>query len=212
MPKRVTASQRSAASARAIAGINYRSYAVYDNFVDANDVTIDNHIPDRDKVGTGWIWAGTSGGHLWEIQNNQLEDPNNGPGEQNCMIDTGLSDFTMEAFVTREANGSIPWQIFRATGVNANQWFFFYHGTAFEWRLYKYEGSYVNMLALAEPANSDMVRLKVVCLGDDIECFVNGVSKLALTHTYNNDKTFAGIGANTPRDNTGEVEWWSVRP
>jgi len=90
-------------------------YLVYDLFTDTNEVTLPNHMPDKDFVGAGWI-AGTG---VWDVVSNKAVQHSGGGGVNNVYIDSGDADCTVEATVNL-GTGAYVGFVVRATATNSN--------------------------------------------------------------------------------------------
>ena len=163
------------------------AYLVYDTFTDTNGVTLANHTPDKDTVGTGWL-ANVGGG--FTIQGNALDC--NGANDQFASIDCGAVAASVKVaslvvgndngLIARSSSGQSCIMVEWAAGRDAIELYTVNPG-------YTGIGSY----AQAITAGDAKVNFELRYSGNSLTVLDNGTSRVTATNALNNTLTRVGV-------------------
>jgi len=149
---------------------------------------------------TGHTWQYLSTG-VWGIAANQAYNPTNSVTNKDAAVVQSLvSDCSVQVtFATHVSSMRVG---FRYTDLNNG---FIVNDEGSQYVLYRLQsGSYTSIgsTTLITPTNGDVI--KVTLSGSSITVYVNGVSKITATDTFNQTATLHGIASN---DNTAVARW-----
>lgn len=166
-------------SGRTAASDPYAAYNVYDTFTDTNGTLLPNHVPEKAPAGSSWA---NIVGTAFSIQSNKAIC--NGGNDVTVDIAASISDCTItvsdliigafNGIAARLTNGT---NLFCATYYTALQ----------RWELNRLEAAYnlIGSYSEARSAGDSIDPLQMVLSGSSISVLVNGVSRIAVTDTFN---------------------------
>lgn len=180
-------------------------YEVYDTFTDVDGTNLEDHAPDVDTVGLGWIYRGSV---QTTIQGNKGYADNTSSHD----IDSGLSDCTVEATFTIGADGgSGDGRCGLRVRINGSSHLAFRYIDG-QLSLYSTAAG-ANLAASAFTMDVDTPYVfKVVLSGTNIVCYVNDVEYFNETSSQSTTSTLHGIYLDGRNSSYATVDDFKVYP
>jgi hypothetical protein len=158
--------------------------------------------------GSAWVDLDAAFGHFMGISSNQGYNPAGGTGR--CYLESSEADAEVEVTITTRANtgdGSVNGVMARITDrENFLEWVANFGNSH---TLRKRVANADTTLDTASAAYADGDVFKIVVNGTSIECFLDGVSIMTATDSFNQTATKHGV---TMQGSTGRFDDFSITP